>query len=275
MLIRLGHSPDPDDAFMFWALACGEIDRRGYEFEHVPRDIPVLNAWALDARLELTTISLHAYPFVQDDYVMLPHGATMGTGFGPVVVSRQPLSFDRLRDVEIVVSGKLTTAFLVLQMALGDFRWRELPGNEILEEVRSGRAEAGLVTDVSQLTYAGAGLAKSLDIGEWWLLETGLPLPLTINVARRDLDPEVLQDISEILHESIQAGLDNRRRAIAYAMRFGRGESTAMADRMVGMYVNELACDWGEEGRQAIEELLQRAERIGAFNEPVRLEFVP
>jgi 1,4-dihydroxy-6-naphthoate synthase len=275
MLIRLGHSPDPDDAFMFWALACGEIDRRGYEFEHVPRDIPVLNAWALDARLELTTISLHAYPFVQDDYLMLPHGATMGTGFGPVVVSRQPLSFERLREVEIVVPGRLTTSTLVLRMALGDFRSRELQGNEILEEVRCGRAEAGLVTDVSQLTYAGAGLAKSLDIGEWWLLETGLPLPLTVNVARRDLDPEVLQDMSEILQESIQSGLDNRRRAIAHAMRFGRGDSTAMADRLVGMYVNDLAIDWGEEGRQAIEELLRRAEAIGAFTEPVRLEFVP
>ena len=274
MLIKLGHSPDPDDAFMFWALATGEIDKRGYEFEHVPRDIPVLNAWALDTRLELTTISLYAYPFVQDDYVMLPHGASMGAGFGPVVVSRQPLGFERLREVEIVVPGRLTTAFLVLRMALGEFSSRELTGNEILEEVRTGRAEAGLVTDISQLTYAGAGLSKCLDIGEWWLLETGLPLPLTVNVARRDLGADVLRDLSEILHESIQMGLNNRRRAIAYAMRFGRGESTAVADRLVGMYVNELASDWGEEGQQAIEELLQRAEVLGAFSEPVKLEFV-
>jgi 1,4-dihydroxy-6-naphthoate synthase len=274
MLIRIGHSPDPDDAFMFWALATGEIDHRSYVFEHVPRDIPVLNAWALDARLELTTISLYAYPFVQDDYVMLPHGATMGAGFGPVVVSRRPLSLDQLRETEIAVPGRLTTAFLVLRMALGEFAYRELPGTEILEEVRSGRAEAGLVTDISQLTYAGAGLVKSLDIGEWWLLETGLPLPLTVNVVRRDLGPTVLQDLAEILHESIRKGLDNRRRAVAYAMRFGRGESTAMADQLVAMYVNELASDWGEEGKQAIEELLQRAEALGAFNEPVRLEFV-
>jgi 1,4-dihydroxy-6-naphthoate synthase len=274
MQIRVGHSPDPDDAFMFWALTTDLVDPRGFAFEQVLADIQTLNQWARAARLEVTAISLAAYPFVQEDYALLPHGASIGTGYGPIVVGREPAGEEDLRGKEIVVPGAMTTAFLTLRLVLGDFSYRELPFEEIPDEVASGRADYGLLIHEGQLTFADVGLHKVLDLGEWWLLETGLPLPLTVNVARRDLDPEVLQDMSEILQESIQSGLDNRRRAIAHAMRFGRGDSTAMADRLVGMYVNDLAIDWGEEGRQAIEELLQRAEAIGAFTEPVRLEFV-
>ena len=272
-LIRLGHSPDPDDAFMFWALAAGAIDTRGFRFEQVLQDIQTLNEWALEGRLEATAISLHAYPFVQDRYALLPHGASIGSGYGPIVVAREPLTSDQLRDAEIVVPGRMTTAFLTLRLALGDFGHRELPFDRILDEVASGRADAGLVIHEGQLTYEEAGLHKVLDLGEWWLLETGLPLPLGVNVARRDLGDR-LQDLSAVLLDSIQAGLANRREAMRYAMRFGRGIDPATADRFVGMYVNELTCDYGDEGRKAVEELLRRGDAIGAFPEPIRLDYV-
>jgi 1,4-dihydroxy-6-naphthoate synthase len=274
MLIRLGHSPDPDDAFMFWALAAGRIDARGFEFEHVLRDIQTLNRWALDGRLEVTALSLHTYPFVQDRYVLLPHGASMGAGYGPIVVAREPLSIERLREVEIAIPGTMTTAFLVLRMAIGDFRYRELPFDQILDEVSHGRADAGLLIHEGQLTYPEAGLTKVIDLGEWWLLETGLPLPLGVNVARRDLGDEQLRELSAVLRESIQAGLDHRQEAMRYALRFGRGIDGELADRFVGMYVNELTCDYCEEGRQAVAELLRRAEAIGVYDDAVRVEFV-
>jgi 1,4-dihydroxy-6-naphthoate synthase len=274
VLIRLGHSPDPDDAFMFWALASGEIDTRDFEFEHVLRDIQTLNEWALEGRLEVTALSLHSYPLVQDRYVLLPHGASMGSGYGPVVVASRPLSRAELRDVEIAVPGRMTTAFLVLRMYLGDFRYREVPFDAIIDEVKSGRAVAGLLIHEGQLTYEAEGLAKSVDLGEWWLLETGLPLPLGVNVARRDLGAARLRELSDVLRESIAAGLANRRKAMAYAMQYGRGLDDELADRFVGMYVNDLTCDYGEEGREAVQELLERAQAIGAYDQPVRVEFV-
>jgi 1,4-dihydroxy-6-naphthoate synthase len=198
----------------------------------------------------------------------------MGSGYGPVVVSREPLTRERLQEIEIAVPGRMTTAFLVLRLYLGDFRSREVPFDRILDEVKSGRAEAGLLIHEGQLTYGAEGLQKSVDLGEWWLLETGLPLPLGVNVARRDLGPDVLRDLSEVLRASIQAGLDNRSEAMEYALGFGRGLDTELADRFVGMYVNELTCDYGEEGRQAVQELLRRGEELGAFPERVQLEFV-
>jgi 1,4-dihydroxy-6-naphthoate synthase len=273
VLIRLGHSPDPDDAFMFWAIAAGAIDTRGFEFEQVLQDIQTLNEWALDGRLEVTAISLHAYPFVQDRYALLPHGASIGAGYGPILVARDPLTFDQLRFAEIVVPGRMTTAFLTARLALGDFAHRELPFDRILDEVASGRADAGLVIHEGQLTYEAQGLHKVLDLGEWWQLETGLPLPLGVNVARRDVGDR-LSELSAVLLDSIKAGLENRRDAMRYAMRFGRGIDVATADKFVGMYVNELTCDYGEEGRRAVAELLRRGDAIGAFPEPVRLDYV-
>jgi 1,4-dihydroxy-6-naphthoate synthase len=274
MLIRLGHSPDPDDAFMFWALAEGRVDARGFEFEHVLRDIQTLNEWALEGRLEVTAISLHAYPFVQQHYALLPHGASMGSGYGPIVVSREPLTKDALRGIEIAVPGKMTTAFLVLRMVLGDFRYRVVPFDEILEAVTSGESDAGLLIHEGQLTYEAEGLKKVIDLGEWWLLETGLPLPLGANVARRDLGEERLHDLSAVLAESIAAGLANRKEAMRYALQFGRGLGAELGDRFVGMYVNELTLDYGEEGREAVRELLRRGEAIGAFESPVQVDFV-
>jgi 1,4-dihydroxy-6-naphthoate synthase len=275
MLIRLGHSPDPDDAFMFWALAAGAIDTRGFEFEHVLQDIQTLSEWALEGRLETTAMSLASYPLVQDLYAILPHGASMGSGYGPVVVGPRPLSRDELLKTEIIVPGTGTTAFLTLRLYLGEeFKYRALPFDQILDEVRSGRADAGLLIHEGQLTCASLGLEKSVDLGEWWLLETGLPLPLGINVARRDLGEETLHDLSEVLRESIRAGLDNREEAMQYAMQFGRGLDERLADRFVGMYVNELTEDYGDEGRKAVEELLRRAEAIGFYGRPVTLSFV-
>jgi 1,4-dihydroxy-6-naphthoate synthase len=274
MLIRLGHSPDADDAFMFWALAEGRVDTRGFEFEHVLRDIQTLNEWALEGRLEVSAISLHAYPFVQDRYALLPHGASMGSGYGPVVVSREPMTKDGLRGVEIAVPGTMTTAFLVLRLYLGDFDYRVVPFDEILDAVKAGDAKAGLLIHEGQLTYESEGLQKVVDLGEWWLLETGLPLPLGANVARRDLGPERLHDLSEVLADSIAAGLANRAEAMRYALRFGRGLDSALGDRFVGMYVNELTQDYGEEGREAVRELLRRGEAIGAFQSPVHVDFV-
>jgi 1,4-dihydroxy-6-naphthoate synthase len=275
MVIRLGHSPDPDDAFMFWGLASGRVDARGFEFEPVIEDIQTLNEWALEGRLEVTAISLATYPLVQDRYVLLPHGASMGSGYGPVVVGPRRYTREELRAMEIVIPGLNTTAYLVLKMFLGaEFECRVLPFDEILDEVRAGRAEAGLVIHEGQLTFADAGLTKSVDLGEWWLLETGLPLPLGVNVARRDLGPGILAALSDVLRSSIEAGLEHRREAMEYAMRFGHGVDPALADRFVAMYVNELTCDYGDEGRQAVEELLRRAEAVGAYNGAVKLEFV-
>ena len=258
MLIRLGHSPDPDDAFMFWGLASGETDPRRFEFEHVLQDIQTLNTWALDGKLEVSAISLAAYPLVQDQYVLLPHGASMGSGYGPILVAREHLSTADARDVEIAVPGELTTAFLVLRMCFGQFRYRAVPFDQIIDEVKSGRADAGLLIHEGQLTYEAEGLKKVVDLGEWWLLETGLPLPLGANVARRDLGAGELFELSDVLRESIQAGLDNREEAMEYALQFGRGLDTELADRFVGMYVNDLTLDMGDRGRRAVKELLGR-----------------
>jgi len=270
--VRVGHSPDPDDAFMFWALTTDLVDTRGFRFEQVLADIQTLNHWARAARLEVTAISLAAYPFVQEDYALLPHGASIGSGYGPVVVARDSSSLDDLRTMEIVVPGTLTTAFLVLRMVLGDFAHRELAFEQIPDEVASGRAQAGLIIHEGQLTFSEHGLAKVLDLGEWWLLETGLPLPLGVNVARRDVERP--RDLSAVLRDAIQCGLDHRAEALEYALEFGRGIDAAVADRFVSMYVNELTKDYGDEGRSAVSELLRRGEALGAFPEPVTVDWV-
>ena len=274
MQIRVGHSPDPDDAFMYWALTTDLVDTRGHEFEQVLGDIETLNQWARAGRLEVTAISLAAYPFVQEDYALLPHGASIGSGYGPIVVAREPKSLDELRELEIVVPGAMTTSFLVLRLVLDSFEHREIAFDEIPEEVASGRADAGLVIHESQLTFGDHGLVKVLDLGEWWLLETGLPLPLGINVARRDLGDDMLHDLSEVLRASIAAGLESREEALSYALQYGRGLDRRLADRFVGMYVNNLTEDYGDEGREAVGELLRRGEQIGAFEQPVRVDFV-
>jgi 1,4-dihydroxy-6-naphthoate synthase len=239
----------------------------------VPEDIQVLNEWALEGKLEVTALSLATYPLVQDRYALLPHGASIGSGYGPIVVARDELSREDLRGVEIAVPGRLTTAFLVLGMVLGrPFAHRPMPFDQIVDEVKSGRADAGLLIHEGQLTYADEGLVKVLDLGEWWLLETGLPLPLGVNAVRRDVPR--LAELSELLRRSIEVGLENRDEAVRYALGYARDLDPETADRFIEMYVNDLTCDYGDEGRQAVEELLRRAEATGAYKQPVRVEFV-
>jgi 1,4-dihydroxy-6-naphthoate synthase len=260
MLIRVGFSADPDDAFMFWGLASGTVGARGYEFEPVIDDIQTLNRWALEGRLEVTAMSLATFPRVAERYLLLPHGASMGTGYGPIVVAPEQLTLEQLRETEILVPGELTTGYMVLRLALGgDLPHREARVDEILPMVERGEGAAGLLIHEGQLTYRDAGLSKCLDLGEWWLLETGLPLPLGVNTIRRDLGPETAVEVSDILRESIEAALEHREEALAYALGFGRGMDVERGDRFVGMYVNDLTCDYGEEGRQAVRELLARA----------------
>ena len=254
MAIRIGHSADPDDAFMAWAIEAGQVDLRGLDVELVPSDIQTLNEWALDGTLEVTALSAGAYPAVADRYVLLPHGASFGEGYGPIVVARDDVD---QHEVEIVTPGALTTAKRVLERALGDgIRTRDLPFDEVLDEVVSGRAEAGLLIHEGQLTFAGHGLRKLLDLGIWWRDETGLPLPLGVVVARRDLDR--LGDVSAVVREAIDAGLAHREEAMRYAIGFGRGIDVSTADEFVAMYVNDLTLDMGERGREAIALLLDR-----------------
>ena len=257
---------------MYWALTTDLVDRRGFRFRQVLADIQTLNQWARAGRLEVTAISLAAYPFVQEDYALLTHGASIGAGYGPILVAREEIDDGDLARQEIVVPGALTTAFLTLRLVLGEFAYRELPFEQIPDEIASGRGDVGLLIHEGQLTFEEQGLVKVLDLGEWWLLETGLPLPLGVNVVRRDV--ERLHELSEVLRDAIQAGLDNRAEALEYALQFGRGIDAAVADRFVSMYVNELTRDYGDEGRSAVAELLRRGSEIGAFPEPVQLDFV-
>jgi 1,4-dihydroxy-6-naphthoate synthase len=239
---------------MVWALEAGAVDLRGLELEPVVSDIQTLNEWALEGRLEVTALSAGAYPAVADRYLLLPHGASFGEGYGPVVVARGDID---LGAVEIVTPGPLTTAKRVLHLALGEeIRTRDMPFDAVLDEVVSGRAEAGLLIHEGQLTYADAGLTKVLDLGTWWDEHVGLPLPLGLVGVRGDVDRA--GDVSAVLREAIDAGLANREQALAYAMQFGRGIDEATADRFVSMYVNDLTLDMGERGREAVARLLGR-----------------
>jgi 1,4-dihydroxy-6-naphthoate synthase len=262
--IHVGHSADPDDAFMIWAVGAGKVDTRGLELEPVASDIQTLNEWALDGRLEVTALSAGAYPSVSDRYLLLPHGASFGEGYGPIVVAREQLTLDDLQEIEIVTPGPLTTASRVLRLALGDdIRTRDVEFDRVLDEVVSGAARAGLVIHEGQLTYAEAGLHKLLDLGVWWRDETGLPLPLGLVAVRRDV--ERLDDVSAVLREAIDVGLANRDEALAYAREFGRGIDAETADEFVAMYVNDLTLDMGERGRAAVTRLLGREpELVGA-----------
>ena len=255
MRIHVGHSADPDDAFMVWAIGAGRVDTRGIELVPVASDIQTLNEWALDGRLEVTALSAGAYPAVEGRYVLLPHGASFGDGYGPIVVARERFTLDQLAQVEIVTPGALTTAARVLRLALGDgIRTRDVAFDRVLDEVVSGRADAGLLIHEGQLTYADAGLHKLLDLGVWWRDQTGLPLPPGLVAIRRDVDR--VDDVSTVLRNAIEAALANRDEALEYARAFGRGIDAETADEFVELYVNELTLDMGERGRRAVARLL-------------------
>jgi len=282
--LTLGHSPDPDDAFMFYALAERKIDTRGYEFEHILQDIQTLNERCTRGELDISAISIHAYAYVLDKYALLPCGASMGDGYGPLVIapSREGLANipteEELRiwlhGRRIAVPGAMTSAYLALRLFLGEFEAAQVPFDQIFSYVASARAQAGLIIHEGQLTYGSEGFVKIIDLGEWWLRHTGLPLPLGGNVIRKEIPPEERSLISSILHESIQYGLDHRADAVAHSMPLARGMNTSLADKFIGMYVNDYTLDYGDTGRRAIHEFLERAYQAGFIPSPVELEFV-
>ena len=274
-LIRLGHSPDSDDAFMFYGLAEGHVDTEGLRFEHILRDIETLNQWALEGRLEITAISVHAYAHVADKYAILSHGASMGDNYGPIVVTREPVGPEWLQGKRITIPGTMTSAFLALRLYLGDFEYDILPFDEIMEAVNDGKAEAGLLIHEGQLTHESLGLHCVVDLGKWWHERTeGLPLPLGVNAVRRDLGAERMAQLSRILKASILYGLDHREEALAHAMRFARGLPTATADQFVGMYVNDWTIDMGERGQRSIRLFLEAAIARGVVAHQVPVDFI-
>ena len=279
-LIRVGHSPDPDDAFMFYALARDKIETGDYRFEHELVDIETLNRRAFSGELELTAVSLHAYAHLADQYLLCASGASMGDQYGPMVVARQSCEVDALRDMTLAVPGTLTTAYLALRMCLGmDFKHVVVPFDEILETVVKGdyngqTIDAGLIIHEGQLTYAEDNLQLIIDLGKWWFQDTGLPLPLGANAIRKDLGESAINDVHRLLKESIQYGLDNRDAALDYALGFGRGLDRAKADEFVGMYVNDWTLDFGQRGREAVTELLRRGHETKVIPELVTPEFV-
>jgi 1,4-dihydroxy-6-naphthoate synthase len=275
VLLRVGHSPDPDDAFMFWAIASGRVDMRGLELEQHARDIETLNALALEGELEITALSAGAYPYVAETYALLPHGASLGDGYGPVVVTRAPVAPAALAGARVAVPGRLTTAFLVARLALPAFEPVHVGFDAVMDEVRSGRVDAGVVIHEGQLTYAREGLSLVLDLGAWWLEETGLPLPLGANAIRRDLGADVIRRASAVLRDAIEAGLAHREEALAYAHGFGRGIAAGENDRFVEMYVNDLTRDYGERGRAAVSELYARGAAAGLLARPATVDFSP
>lgn len=278
-LIRVGHSPDPDDAFMFYALAREKIDTGRFRFEHELVDIETLNRRAFSAELELTAVSLHAYAHLSDLYVLCPCGASMGDRYGPMVVAREALSIGDLRGKTIAVPGTLTTAFLALSLCLGGpFEHVVVPFDKILDAVEKGEAggkavDAGLVIHEGQLTYAEQKLKLVVDTGQWWFEATGLPLPLGANAIRKDLGREAIVEVTRLLKGSIRFGLDHRAEALDYALSYGRGLDRAKADKFVGMYVNDWTIDFGQRGRQAVRELLARGHAAGVIPRLVEPEF--
>ena len=274
--MRLGHSPDPDDAFMFYALAEDRIPTDGFRFEHLLRDIETLNRWAMESRLEITAISVHAYAYLADRYQLLPHGASMGDKYGPIVVAREALDLEELPRLRVAIPGTLTSAFLQLQLAVGRIADPVIvPFDEILNVVERGEVDAGLVIHEGQLTYETQGLTSILDLGVWWDdLTGGLPLPLGANAVRRDLGDDVNRRLSKVLRESIAYGLENRAGALAYAAQFGRGLDDPLADKFVGMYVNERTLDYGDDGKLAVAELLRRGREAGLIEREVPVDFV-
>ncbi|MEI8235174.1 MAG: MqnA/MqnD/SBP family protein [Verrucomicrobiota bacterium] len=283
-IFTLGHSPDPDDAFMFYALAEGKIDTHGHQFQHILQDIQTLNERATRGELHISAISLHAYAYVLDKYALLPCGASMGDGYGPMLIadSREGLAPNAsdeeikawLRGKRIAVPGKMTSAYLALRLYLGDCDTVVVPFDEIFDHVRRGESPVGLIIHEGQLTYARDGFQKIRDFGEWWKDSTGLPLPLGGNVIRKDIPPALRKEISDILEESVRYGLEHRAAGVAHAMPHARDMDTTLADEFIGMYVNDYTLDYGDSGRCSIELFLQRAAAAGLIPAPVALEFV-
>lgn len=279
MKIMLGHSPDSDDAFMFWGLATGQV-KTEHEFEHILRDIQTLNEWAMQGKLESTAISVHAFAYVADKYALLRHGGSFGEEYGPMIVAKREISKEELKDITIAVPGLLTSAYLELCLYFADQygkgvkpKIEVVPFDEIIPAIQQGKYEAGLIIHEGQLTYKRDGMTLIADMGVWWKAKTGLPLPLGVNVVRKDLGVDLVNDVSRCMRESIQASLSNRAAALDYALQFARGMDTPTSDEFVGMYVNERTLDMGDEGVKAIRLLLKEGAEAGIVP-PVTVDVV-
>ncbi len=274
--LLLGHSPDPDDAFMFYGLATGRVDSGRWQFEHILQDIQTLNERAMRGELHITAISIHAYPHVAGRYALTSCGSSMGDGYGPMIVARRPMDVAALKGKRIAVPGRMTTAFLALNLLLGkdSFQHEVVMFDQILAHVADGKADAGLIIHEGQLTYQNNKLHCVLDLGVWWKELTGLPLPLGGNAIRRDLGERNMHEIAEIIKDSIQYSLDHRDEAVQHAMQYARDMNQSLADRFVGMYVNQWTLDYGDKGREAVRELLRRGHAAGLVPDPGRIDFV-
>jgi len=271
--ITVAHSPDSDDAFMFYGLATNKLETDGLKFEHTLKDIQTLNEDAKNGVFDVTAISFHAYAYVSDKYALLPHGASIGDKYGPILVSKEPRKPEEISRMKIAIPGEMTSAFLALRIYNQDFEYMVVPFDKIIETVQSGKADAGLLIHEGQLFYKQIGLAKVLDLGEWWFEKTGLPLPMGGNVIRRDLGEDLMRRVSKYLHQSIKYSLDNREDALAYAMQFARDMPPELADRFVAMWVNDLTLDYGERGRQAVKLLLSEGFEKGIIPHRVEVDF--
>jgi len=274
MKITIAHSPDSDDAFMFYGLARGTVPTGGLEVTHQLTDIETLNRHAQEGRHEVTAVSFHAYPYVAERYALMPCGGSIGDGYGPLLVAREPVEPARIVEKTVAVPGTLTSAYLALQLFAPGVATRVVPFDRILEEVHSGRADVGLIIHEGQLTYGGHGLSKVLDLGAWWKDETGLPLPLGGNAVRRDLGPEMMVRLTRLVRETVRHSLAHRKEALEYAMSFARGMDPGVADRFVGMWVNDMTVEMGERGREAVQTFLDRGHAAGVIPRRVVVDFV-
>lgn len=272
--INVAHSPDSDDAFMFYALATNKLDTGDIQFTHVLEDIQSLNEKAMRSEYDVTAISFHAYAYVADKYALLPHGASIGDNYGPIVVAREPSTPDKISGLKVAVPGTLTSAFLALRIFDSAFEYEVVPFDQIIEAVQEGRCDAGLLIHEGQLFYESKGLHKVLDLGEWWHEWTGLPLPMGGNAIRRDLGARVMSKVSHFLRESIRYSLEHREDALQYAMQFAREMDPHLADRFVAMWVNELTLDYTERGREAVRRLLSEGFERGIIPHRVEVDFV-
>jgi 1,4-dihydroxy-6-naphthoate synthase len=272
--ITVAHSPDSDDAFMFYGLATNKLETEGLKFEHTLKDIQSLNDDAKNGVYDVTAISFHAYAYVADKYALLPHGASIGDKYGPILVSREQRTPDEIGEMTIAIPGELTSAFLALRIFNRDFKYVVVPFDEIIETVQKGEADAGLLIHEGQLFYMQQGLVKVLDLGEWWHEKTGLPLPMGGNAIKRELGPALMKKISKHLHNSILYSMENREDALAYAMQFARDMSPELADRFVAMWVNDLTLDYGERGKEAVKRLLHEGFEAGIIPDMVEVDFV-
>ena len=273
--LSVGHSPDPDDAFMFYALAHNKIPTGNLAFAHELQDIETLNRRCLNQELDISAISLHAFAYLSDKYALLSSGCSMGDRYGPMVVAKKAYTIEELKSLRIAVPGTLTTAFLSLSLLLGSkFQYEVVPFDEILNAVEQGKVDAGLIIHEGQLTFQNQGLKLVVDMGVWWYEKTGLPLPLGGNVVRKDLGADIISEASRLIRESIHYGLNHRKEALAYALQYGRDLDTGLADKFVGMYVNDWTVDYGEKGRKAVQLLLNEGHKAGVIPHPVLVEFV-